>query len=97
MGRVHQSRQAEIDLWEIAEYIATDKPSAAARFLDEVSETIELIRQFPRMGRMRDELLPGLRSLPVGNYIIFYRERNDTVEIVRVIHGARDIDDLFGL
>ena len=38
----------------------------------------------------------GLRSLPVENYLIFYRVRDDTVEVLRVIHGARDLGAIFG-
>jgi len=43
------------------------------------------------MGRTRDELVPGLRSLPFGRYVIFYRALDDGSEIVRVLHGARDL------
>jgi toxin ParE1/3/4 len=39
--------------------------------------------------------MPALRSLSVGNYLIFYRPLADGIEIVRVLHGARDIDSLF--
>jgi len=47
------------------------------------------------MDRCRDELAPGLRSLPVGNYVVFYRGREGGIEVIRVLHGARDIDALF--
>ena len=44
------------------------------------------------MGRARDELAPGLRSFPIGRYVIFYEPLPDGVAIARVLHGARDID-----
>ena len=47
------------------------------------------------MGRSREELVPKLRSFPVGNYVIFYQPISDGVEIVRVLHGSRDIESLF--
>jgi len=47
------------------------------------------------MGFRRDDLAPELRAWPVGNYLIFYRVQNNTVDIVRVIHGARDLGKLF--
>jgi len=47
------------------------------------------------MGRARDELEVGLRSFPVGRYAIFYLPIPDGVEIVRVLHGARDLDAIF--
>ena len=37
----------------------------------------------------------GLRSLPLGNYIIFYRPIDDGIEVVRILHGARDLPPLF--
>ena len=43
------------------------------------------------MGRPVEHLLPGLRSIPVGNYLIFHRPEEDGVLIVRIIHGARQI------
>jgi toxin ParE1/3/4 len=43
-------------------------------------------------GRARDELAPGVRSFPFGRYVVFYVPRNDGVDVVRVLHGARDID-----
>jgi toxin ParE1/3/4 len=49
----------------------------------------------PEMGRKREKLFPGLRSFPVGRYIIFYRIRPDQIEIVRVLSSYRDIDALF--
>ena len=53
------------------------------------------IVETPNLGGKRPELSAGLRSIPVGQYVIFYRVLADAVEIVNVIHGARDIDSLF--
>jgi toxin ParE1/3/4 len=47
------------------------------------------------MGVSRDELLPSLRSLTVGNYVIFYLPLLDGIEVVRVLPGMRDLDALF--
>ena len=49
----------------------------------------------PYVGRHREELSPRLRSLPVGNYVIFYRPMEDGIEVARVLHGARDLPPLF--
>ena len=46
------------------------------------------------MGRARDELAPGLRSLVVRQYVLFYRVAPDAVQVVRILHGKRDIDSL---
>ncbi len=47
------------------------------------------------MGRDRSQLAAGLRSFPVGNYIIFYMPLPNGIEIIRVLNGAGDIDALF--
>jgi len=39
--------------------------------------------------------MPALRSLPVGNYLVFYLPLDDGIEVVRVLHGSREIDALF--
>jgi toxin ParE1/3/4 len=49
----------------------------------------------PLIGRQREELSPRLRSFPVSRYIIFYRPMENGIEIVRVLHGARDFPPLF--
>jgi toxin ParE1/3/4 len=46
------------------------------------------------MGRERNDIAPGLRSFPVGKYLIFYRLIDEGLEIVRVLHGARNIENL---
>jgi toxin ParE1/3/4 len=50
-----------------------------------------LLSAHPLSGRARDELARGLRSVPYSRYVIFYRPIKDGVEIVRVLHGARDL------
>jgi plasmid stabilization system protein ParE len=51
---------------------------------------------YPHLGRRRDEdLRPGLRSFPVGEYAIIYRVETEDVLILHVIHGSRDIEGLY--
>jgi toxin ParE1/3/4 len=47
------------------------------------------------MGRARDNLASNLRSFPVKKFVIFYRPVDDTIEIMRVLYGARDIEAIF--
>lgn len=49
----------------------------------------------PKLGRERFDLAPELRGLPVGNYIIFYRPMKDGIQVIRVLHGARDLPSQF--
>ena len=53
--------------------------------------------EFPGMGCRRDELSPGLRSVVMGSYLIFYRPLEDGIRLMRVAHGSRDLPSLFDL
>ncbi len=85
------SRPAKNDLDEIWLFIAHDNLDAADRFVDYLMDRFPLLASSPRMGRKRDELAAGLRSFPVKSYVILYRLQGDGVEIVRVVHGSRDL------
>lgn len=95
MARVLKRPQAETDLDEIWWYIAQDNPDNADRFLDRIEKRCGELAQFPGMGTSREELMPTLRSLAVGNYLIFYLPVKDGIDVVRVLSGMRDIDALF--
>ncbi len=87
---------AQADLDDIWDYIASNSIQNADRFVDRIYELCQKTLAYqPLMGRSREELVPKLRSFPVGNYVIFYRPISDGVEIVRVLHGSRDIESLF--
>ena len=94
MPRLLKRPEAESDLDEIWWYIAQDSPINADRFLDRIQERCLSLADFPQMGTSRDELKAGLRSQLVGNYLIFYFPLEDGVDIVRVLHGSRDIESL---
>jgi toxin ParE1/3/4 len=83
--------QAERDYDEIIEYLDAHSPPAANRFAAGVADKCRLLARFPRLGRVRDELHPGIRSVLVAKYLLFYRFTDASVEIVRIIHGARNL------
>lgn len=96
MPAILRTRQAEADLLEIWLYIAEEGGLPAAdRVLLSVDQKCQALAGSPGMGRRREELAPGLRSFPVGNYVVFYRVREDAIEVIRVLHGARDIEAIF--
>jgi toxin ParE1/3/4 len=72
MLKILKRPEAENDLDEIWWYIAQDSPDCADKILDEIGEASRKLAQFANMGRNRDELHPGLKSFPVGMYLIFY-------------------------
>lgn len=86
---------AKDDLAEIWDYIAADNPEAAMRLMEAFKAKFELLLTHPLIGKPRDELLLGLRSFAVGKYLIFYQSSDDFVEILRVRHGATNIQSLF--
>ncbi|MGB9154286.1 MAG: type II toxin-antitoxin system RelE/ParE family toxin [Alphaproteobacteria bacterium] len=86
---------ADDDLDEIWLHIAQDNEPAADNVIRKIFDTIEMITREPLMGRTREELRPQVRSFTVSPYIIFYRPQPDVIEIIRVLHGARDIDAIF--
>ena len=95
MPRLLKKPEAENDLDEIWLHIAQDSPHNADRFLERIQESCWALADFPHMGTGRDELKTGLRCHPVGNYQIFIIPLEDGVDIVRVLHGSRDIERLF--
>lgn len=97
MSRVTRRPQAEADILEIWDYIAEDSVVEADRWLDRLDEKFSLWASQPMMGRGRDELAPGIRSLVFGRYVVFFEPLRDGIDVVRVLHGSRDIDASFEL
>ena len=95
MPRVLRTRASRSDYDEIWSYLAVRDLAAADRLIDHFDATVESIAATPRMGRKVEELAPGLRSFPVGHYLIFYRPLEDGIQLIRLLHGARDITPEF--
>lgn len=83
---------AEEDIESIGDYIAQDNPARAVTFIQEFHETFSQLAQMPQSSPRRPRLGPDIRMRPVGNYLIYYRPIAEGVEIVRVLHAARDMD-----
>ena len=95
MGTIRRTSKAHWDLVDIATEVGGVNLGAADRLLDMIEQKCRLLAQFPEMGRKREELASGLRSFPVGNYVIFYRPSPEGIQMIRVLHGARDLPPLF--
>jgi toxin ParE1/3/4 len=95
MNRYRVSEAALSDLNGIWYYIAEDDPVTADKFIRALVARFPMLASMPEMGRKREELSAGIRSFAVGNHVIFYRRIENGVEIVRVLHGARDLPPLF--
>lgn len=89
------SPRALRDLQRISDYVNSNNRTAARRLLAGFRTTFEMLAATPGAGRRRDELAPAVRGFPSRGYVILYRETDDTVEILRVLHGSQDIERAF--
>ena len=92
--RVRRTARADADLDAIWLNIAQDSEPAADRVLTRLFAAEDRLAAFPEMGPLRDELAPGVRSWVVADYLIFCRVDPDSIIVLRVLHGARDIGQL---
>ena len=84
---------ADHDLAAIEDYIARDNPVMAAKTVAILHDKCRFLAQNPRLFRVQSHFL-NLRKYAVGNYLIFYRILGRDIEIVRILHSARDIKNL---
>jgi toxin ParE1/3/4 len=100
--RVVRSDLALADLAELAESIRQHNSSAALRFLDAAEATFRVLASMPGMGERYETGNPldqELRCFPISKFpkrIVYYKPVTDGVVIIRVLHGARDRDQIFG-
>lgn len=93
---------AEQDVAALAEHIQRDSLNAALRFLDAVDATFSLLSNSPEIGglcRFRKSHYNDLRVWPISgfrNHLVFYRIYGEEIEVIRVLHGARDLKLVFG-
>jgi toxin ParE1/3/4 len=97
-GRVERTDRSVSDIIEHALFIAREQPTAARRFVQATADAIEKLAVMPNMGAIResqDPDLTGLRHWPIKgfrNFLIVYRPLRDGIVVVRILHGAQDID-----
>lgn len=93
--RVIYASAARLDLLEIAAWIAEDNPVRAESFAEELIQACDKLADMPH----RFQLVPGheesgIRRRPWGNYLMYYRVGDDSVQILHVLHGARDYEKI---
>jgi toxin ParE1/3/4 len=85
---------AQEDLAETYSYIQQANLEQAELWLERVEQTCQHLAEIPELGRVRFELPGQVRSFVFARYVIFYRPNADGVEIVRVLHGSRDLGQI---
>ncbi len=83
------------DLQEIIDYFAQTNVETGDKFINKFDAWCQKLRSFPAIGKRYDGVSPGLRGVLIDEYIMFYRVTDDLVEIVRIVHGKRDLLSLF--
>jgi plasmid stabilization system protein ParE len=97
MPRYVVSPEAFDDLQEIWDFIATDSPQAADRVVAELFSAFQRLAEWPGMGHTRRDLTErDVRFFPVGSYLVVYRELQPALQIVAVLHSARDVPSVIG-
>lgn len=94
MSVFRKTAQAETDLIAIWLYIAQDNPSAADHLLDTIEEKGWLLAENAKLGQARPDIAEDFRYFPVGRYLMLYRVVPGRIELVRVVHGMRMLNDL---
>jgi toxin ParE1/3/4 len=90
-GEALRRPQVQLDLIDIWNYIADDNEAAADRMLDRIESVLQMLCEQPEAGRERPELAPGVRSFPVGNYLLFYLPLPGGIDLGRLLSGHMDI------
>lgn len=92
--------QAKEDLIESFLYLELDNPAAATRFLEAAEQTLREIAEMPLISAQQfvgTRRLEGLRSRQIkgfSNWLVFYLVTAEGIEVVRVLHGARDLEHI---
>ena len=100
-AHINKTPAAQQDLRELACHIATDNLEAALRFLDAAEAALQQLAQMPLLGEACHFQTPeaaGIRLWMIPrfpNYLLFYRPTKQGIDIIRVLHAARDITSLF--
>jgi len=96
MKKIVFSPESIEDLEDIWFYIAQDSPSRADTFLDKLQIFCrESLAAFPEIGTGRDYLDEGVLAFPFKNYMVYYRYNREQTEILRILHGSRDMPNIF--
>jgi toxin ParE1/3/4 len=94
--QIVRTAAAEQDSEEILAFLLDQSEATARRFVADLDALCRLLASQPGIGRPRDDLGPGVRSRVVGYHVLFYRATPDTLTVLRIIHGSRDIPAAFG-
>ena len=89
------SHKADRDLVDIFKYIARQSTRSRAKsYVRKLEKTIKTLSESPELGTPRDYTPLGVLAFPKDDYIIFYWKRSPSIEVIRILHAARDLENL---
>ena len=94
MPRIERAARAETDAVEIWVYIARDNEAAADGMIDQIESRLASLSRMPLSAEAVPYIDPDVRRSSVGNYVIYYRPIDDGIQVLRILHGARQPEDL---
>ena len=89
------TERAERDIRDIHQFISEYNRPSADRVIRRLRQALITLADNPYLGIERNDVIPGLRSLSVNPYLIFYELSESGIEVARILHGSRDITRLF--
>lgn len=95
MQNFRLSTAAESDLTDIWTYRSESGEERADELTERLVKQFTMLATFPEVGRSRPEIREGLRSFVAEHHVIFYRLIDQGIEVVRVLYGTRDIENIF--
>ena len=97
MSEYRLTRQAKHDIDCIWDDIGdeNDNPAAADKLVLRLHQAFDRLARSPGSGHRRDDLSPGLRVFPVGNYVVFYHPAPDGIDVAGIVHSRRNWTEMF--
>ncbi|WP_072622675.1 type II toxin-antitoxin system RelE/ParE family toxin [Spirulina major] len=95
MKRLIIAQEASRDLAAISDYFLDKSVDAGERFVEKFGQKCQYLAQFPYLGKSYTFIDPDLRGISMLGYIIFYQIVDEGIEILRVVSGYRDVEQVF--
>lgn len=89
------SPSAGTDIEGIFDFISKDDPDAAVQWAIALQAKFSFLTTHPQVGRPFSSLGPGIRAIPFGRYLLFFKFEHDALQVLRVIHSARDFEQVW--
>ena len=94
MSQIEKTSQAEADAIDIWLYISKDNLAAANRMLYRIESRLQSLANMPLSAEAVPYIAPNIRRSSIGNYVIYYRPIKNGIQVIRILHGAREPKDL---